>query len=123
MCRTAECAGADGLVIPPTSRGRGDARRLQGLSGRCRAPRGGRVRNLADFLIEARDAGCWSYGASAPEQTESEGARAPIPYDSPDYRGSGVILVLGSEGSGLRPRVAGACDELIALPLRGRVAR
>ena len=31
------------------------------------------------------------------------------------------MLVLGSEGGGLRPRVAGACDELIALPLRGRV--
>jgi 23S rRNA (guanosine2251-2'-O)-methyltransferase len=75
------------------------------------------VRNLADFLLEARDAGCWSYGASASGQQ----GRTPVAYDSPDYRGSGVILVLGSEGSGLRPRVAGACDELIALPVRGRV--
>ena len=31
------------------------------------------------------------------------------------------MLVLGSEGRGLRPRVAKACDELIALPLRGRI--
>ena len=77
-----------------------------------------RVRNLADFLLGARDAGCWSYGASASEQQ----GRPPVRYDSPDYRGGGVILVLGSEGSGLRPRVAGACDELIALPVRGRVA-
>src|SRR5580693_456715 len=38
-----------------------------------------------------------------------------------DFRGSGVVLVLGSEGAGLRPRVAGACDELIALPLLGRI--
>ena len=43
-----------------------------------------------------------------------------MPYDRPDYRG-GVVLVLGSEGHGLRPRVAAACDELIALPLRGRI--
>ena len=121
VCRTAECAGADGVVIP-------ERRAAEVTPAVCKASAGAvehlavaRVRNLADFLIEARDAGCWSYGASAPEQTESEGARAPIPYDSPDYRGSGVILVLGSEGSGLRPRVAGACDELIALPLRGRV--
>ena len=42
-------------------------------------------------------------------------------YDAPDYGGSGTVLVLGSEGSGLRPRVAGACDELIALPLLGRL--
>jgi 23S rRNA (guanosine2251-2'-O)-methyltransferase len=32
-----------------------------------------------------------------------------------------VVLVLGSEGSGLRPRVAKACDELISLPLMGRI--
>ena len=44
-----------------------------------------------------------------------------MPYDAPDYRGAGVVLVLGSEGSGLRPRVARACDELIALPLLGRI--
>jgi 23S rRNA (guanosine2251-2'-O)-methyltransferase len=31
------------------------------------------------------------------------------------------VLVLGSEGRGLRPRVIGACDELISLPMRGRV--
>jgi 23S rRNA (guanosine2251-2'-O)-methyltransferase len=31
------------------------------------------------------------------------------------------VLVLGSEGRGLRPRVAAACDELISLPNRGRV--
>ena len=43
------------------------------------------------------------------------------PTTRPDYSGGGVVLVLGSEGSGLRPRVAGACDELIALPLRGRI--
>ena len=31
------------------------------------------------------------------------------------------MLVLGAEGTGLRPRVAGACDDLVALPLRGRI--
>ena len=42
-------------------------------------------------------------------------------YDAPDYGGGGVVLVLGSEGDGLRPRVAKACDELIALPMLGAV--
>jgi 23S rRNA (guanosine2251-2'-O)-methyltransferase len=117
VCRTAECAGAAGAVIP-------ERRAAEVTPAVCKASAGAvehlpvaRVRNLADFLIAARDAGCWSYGASA---TDEQG-RAPVPYDSPDYRGGGVILVLGSEGSGLRPRVAGACDELIALPLRGRI--
>jgi 23S rRNA (guanosine2251-2'-O)-methyltransferase len=93
-----------------------------------------RVRNMADFLAQAREAGCWCYGASGDEdraegaQGEAQGGTrpgrgtlTPIPYDRPDYAGAGVVLVLGSEGSGLRPRVAGACDELIALPLLGRI--
>jgi 23S rRNA (guanosine2251-2'-O)-methyltransferase len=70
-----------------------------------------RVRNLADFLGDAKTAGCWVYGAAA---------GAPTPYDEPDYRG-GVVLVLGSEGRGLRPRVAKACDALVSLPVRGRI--
>ena len=44
-----------------------------------------------------------------------------MPYDQPDYRG-GVVLVLGAEGRGLRPRVAATCDALVALPLRGRIS-
>jgi 23S rRNA (guanosine2251-2'-O)-methyltransferase len=32
-----------------------------------------------------------------------------------------VVLVMGSEGKGLRPRVAGACDALVSLPLRGQI--
>jgi 23S rRNA (guanosine2251-2'-O)-methyltransferase len=69
------------------------------------------VRNLADFLADAKAAGCWTYGAAAGASTG---------YRSVDWRG-GVVLVLGAEGRGLRPRVAAACDELVALPLRGRI--
>jgi 23S rRNA (guanosine2251-2'-O)-methyltransferase len=117
ICRTAECAGAAGVVIP-------ERRAAEVTAAVCKASAGAvehlpvaRVRNLADFLADARNAGCWSYGASA----ETVSGSAPVAYDTPDYGGSGVVLVLGSEGSGLRPRVAGACDQLIALPLLGRI--
>ncbi len=136
ICRTSECAGATGVVIP-------ERRAAEVTSAVCKASAGAvehmriaRVRNIADFLGEAREAGCWSYGASAPvsapEDIDAHGARtsggvavavggsATVPYTAPDYSG-GVVLVLGSEGSGLRPRVAGACDQLISLPLRGRM--
>ena len=76
-----------------------------------------RVRNLADFLADAREAGCWCYGASA----DGPAGQHPVAYDSPDYGGGGVVLVLGSEGDGLRPRVAKACDQLITLPVLGRI--
>jgi 23S rRNA (guanosine2251-2'-O)-methyltransferase len=111
ICRTAECAGAAGVVIP-------ERRSAEVTPAVCKASAGAvewlriaRVRNIADFLGAARDAGCWSYGAAA------EGA---VPYDQPDYRG-GVVLVLGAEGKGLRPRVAQSCDALVALPMRGHI--
>jgi 23S rRNA (guanosine2251-2'-O)-methyltransferase len=111
ICRTAECVGATGVVIPERRAAEVTPAVCKASAGAVEHLRVARVRNLADFLGIAQKAGCWSYGASA---------GAATPYHQPDYRG-GVVLVLGSEGHGLRPRVAGACDELIALPLLGRV--
>jgi 23S rRNA (guanosine2251-2'-O)-methyltransferase len=111
ICRTAETAGADGVVI-------GERRAAQVTAAVCKASAGAvehlpvaRVRNLADFLTDAKAAGVWCYGAAA---------EASMSYLDPDFR-DGVVLVLGSEGRGLRPRVARSCDALIALPMRGHV--
>jgi 23S rRNA (guanosine2251-2'-O)-methyltransferase len=111
ICRTAECAGVTGVVIP-------ERRSAEVTAAVCKASAGAvehlpvaLVRNLSDFLADAKRAGLWCYGADA------DGRAA---YDSIDYRG-GAVLVLGSEGRGLRPRVAGACDALISVPLRGRI--
>jgi 23S rRNA (guanosine2251-2'-O)-methyltransferase len=120
ICRTAECAGASGVVIPERRAAEVTPSVCKASAGAVEHLRVARVRNMADFLAQARRAGCWSYGASA-EGGAGAGGRTPIPYDRPDYAGAGVVLVLGSEGSGLRPRVAKACDELISLPLLGRV--
>ena len=118
ICRTAECVGAAGVVIAERRAAEVTAAVCKASAGAVEHLRVARVRNIADFLADARRAGCWCYGALAPG---GSAARPPIPYDRPDYAGAGVVLVLGSEGSGLRPRVARACDELIALPLRGRI--
>jgi 23S rRNA (guanosine2251-2'-O)-methyltransferase len=111
ICRTAECAGATGAVLPRH-------RAADVTPAVCKASAGAvehlplaQVRNLADFLADAKRAGCWVYGAQAGADTA---------YDAPDYSG-GVVCVLGAEGRGLRPRVAGACDALVSLPLRGRI--
>jgi 23S rRNA (guanosine2251-2'-O)-methyltransferase len=111
VIRVAECAGASGVVI-------GERRAAQVTPVVCKASAGAvehlavaRVRNLADYLAEAKDGGAWVYGASASDA---------VPYDQPDYRGR-VVAVFGSEGKGLRPRVRDTCDQLIALPVRGRL--
>ena len=111
ICRTAECAGATGVVLP-------ERRSAEVTGAVCKASAGAvehlpiaRVRNLADFLAEAKEAGAWCYGAAA---------GAPAAYDEVDWSG-GVVVVLGAEGRGLRPRVAASCDALVALPMRGRI--
>jgi 23S rRNA (guanosine2251-2'-O)-methyltransferase len=113
ICRTAECVGASGVVIC-------ERRAAEVTPAVCRASAGAvehlriaRARNLADFLLAAREAGCWCYGAAASPQA--------IDYARPDYAG-GVVVVFGAEGRGLRPRVADSCDALVGLPLRGRIA-
>jgi 23S rRNA (guanosine2251-2'-O)-methyltransferase len=112
ICRTCECVAASGVVIPERRAAEVTPAVCKASAGAIEHLRIARVRNVADFLAQARQAGCWCYGASA------EGAT--VPYQEPDYRG-GVVLVLGSEGRGLRPRVASACDALISLPLLGRI--
>jgi 23S rRNA (guanosine2251-2'-O)-methyltransferase len=111
ICRTAECAGATGVVIPERRAAEVTPAVCKASAGAVEHLRVARVRNLADFLADAKRAGTWCYGADAD---------GTVPYDQVDYAGS-VVLVLGSEGRGLRPRVAGACDALVAIPLRGRI--
>lgn len=114
VARVAEVAGASGLVIP-------ERRSAEVTPAACKASAGAvehlkiaRVRNLADWLQEAKNHDAWIYGATSDE-------RRATSYDAPDYSGR-VVLVLGSEGKGLRKRVADSCDALISLPVRGKVA-
>src|SRR5204862_6268143 len=66
---------------------------------------------LADVVAGAERAGRWCYGADAD---------GPVAYAAVDFGGP-VVVVLGSEGRGRRPRAARACDLLVSIPLRGRV--
>ena len=111
VCRSAEFAGAAGVIVP-------ERRAAAVTAAACKASAGAvehiavtHVRNLADWLGEAKAAGFWIWGADA------EAADAPWGVD---LTGS-TVIVLGGEGKGLRPRVAQACDGLVALPRHGEV--
>jgi 23S rRNA (guanosine2251-2'-O)-methyltransferase len=112
ICRTAECVGATGVVLPERRSAEVTPAVCKASAGAVEYLRVAQVRNLADFLGEAKATGCWVYGAAGVEGSQ--------PYDRQDYRG-GVVLVLGAEGKGLRRRVAQSCDVLVSLPLRGRI--
>ena len=111
VARVAEAAGASGLVVPERRAASVTPAAAKASAGAVEHLPIARVRNLADWLAAAKQAGAWVYGADA---------AAEVSYDEPDYGGR-VVLVLGSEGSGLRTRVAAACDQVVALPVRGRV--
>ncbi|MFN8216318.1 MAG: 23S rRNA (guanosine(2251)-2'-O)-methyltransferase RlmB [Solirubrobacterales bacterium] len=111
VCRSAEFAGAAGVVVP-------ERRAAAVTAAACKASAGAvehiavtHVRNLADWLEQAKAAGFWIWGADAGAEDAPWGV---------DLTGS-TVIVLGGEGKGLRPRVARACDGLIALPRHGRV--
>jgi 23S rRNA (guanosine2251-2'-O)-methyltransferase len=111
ICRSAEVAGAAGLVVP-------ERRSAEVTAVVCKASAGAvehlaiaRVRNLADWLASAKAADFWIWGADA--------EAAASPWEA-DLSGP-TVLVLGGEGKGIRPRVASACDGLVALPRLGRV--
>ena len=111
VCRAAEVAGAAGVVIP-------ERRAASVTAAACKASAGAvehlpiaRVRNLADWLDDAKRREAWVYGADA------DAERA---YTEVDWSGR-AVLALGSEGSGLRRRVAESCDELVSIPVSGSV--
>lgn len=111
VCRSAEFAGAAGVVVP-------ERRSAEVTPVVCKTSAGAvehldiaHVRNLADWLAEAKQAGFWIWGADA------DASQAP--WDT-DLSGP-TVLVLGGEGKGIRPRVASVCDGLVALPKLGKV--
>ncbi len=112
IARVCDAAGADGLLIP-------EHRSAQVTGAVCKASAGAiehiqvaRCTNLADTLDRVRGADIWAYGASE---------RGRVRYTAPDYS-DGVMLVLGSEGAGIRPRVESKCDQLISVPMAGEVS-
>jgi 23S rRNA (guanosine2251-2'-O)-methyltransferase len=111
VCRSAEAAGAAGVVIPSRRAAAVTAVACQASAGAVEHLAVARVANLADGLRVAKEAGAWVYGAESGADT---------PYADADLTGK-VVIVLGSEGGGLRRRVAQSCDLLISIPLRGQV--
>lgn len=111
VARSAEAAGAAGLVVPERRSAAVTAVTCKASAGAVEHLAIAHVRNLADWLGEAKEAGFWIWGADA--------GAGQAPWDV-DLSGP-TVLVMGGEGKGLRPRVASACDGLIALPQRGKI--
>jgi 23S rRNA (guanosine2251-2'-O)-methyltransferase len=110
VCRSAEAAGAS-VAIPSRRSALVTAATCKASAGAVEHLAVARVGNLADWLARAKEGGAWIYGAQA---------EAEMPYTQADLTGK-VVLVLGSEGSGLRRRVAESCDLMVSIPASGWV--
>ena len=111
VIRTAEAAGAHGVIIPK--------RRSAGLTAIVAKTSAGavshlpvaRVPNLPSLLKDLKKEGLWVYGTAADGTTRL--------YDA-DLKGAAVI-VIGSEGDGMGRLVREQCDFLVSIPMRGKV--
>jgi len=111
VCRSAEVAGAAGVVIPERRSASVTAVACKASAGAVEHLEIARVRNIADWLAAAKDSGFWIWGAAG----EADAAPWQV-----DLTGS-TVLVMGTEEKGLRPRVADACDGLVAIPQPGKI--
>jgi 23S rRNA (guanosine2251-2'-O)-methyltransferase len=111
VCRSAEFAGATGVIVPERRAAAVTAATCKASAGAVEHLEVAHVRNLADWLGEAKAAGFWIWGADA----EAKSSAWDVDLKGP------TVLVLGGEGKGIRPRVAAACDGLISLPRSGEV--
>ena len=111
IIRTANCAGAHGVIIPK--------RRNSGLTAVVAKSSAGameylpiaRVNNLAAVMKQLKDRGIWIYGTAA------DGAESLY---RTDLTGP-CAIVIGSEGSGIGRLVAESCDFMVSIPMKGHI--
>jgi len=111
VCRSAEGAGATGVVVPAHGSAVVTPAVARASAGAVEHLPIAVVTNLARYLDEVKGPELWVYGAAGDAETTMWEADL----------GGGVAFVFGAEGKGLRPLVRRSCDVLVSIPLGGRV--
>lgn len=111
VCRSAEGAGATGVVVPAHGSARITPAVCRASAGAVEHLRVAVVTNLAAYLADVKGPELWVYAAAGD---------AEVAMWDTDLTG-GTALVFGAEGRGLRPLVRRRCDAAVAIPLAGRV--
>ncbi len=112
IIRTAECAGAHGVVIPKHRSAGVTAIVEKTSAGAVEYMPVARVTNLAAALEELQEAGVWVYGTAA------EGDRSLWEADLT----GGTAIVIGSEGDGMSRLTREKCDFLVSIPMKGKIS-
>ena len=112
IMRSAECAGAHGVVIPKRRSVGLTATVAKASAGAVEYMKVARVTNINAAINELKEKGVWVFGTAA------EGS---IPMYKADLTGP-TALVIGNEGDGMSPLVRKNCDVTVNIPMRGRIS-
>lgn len=112
LIRSAACAGVQGIIIPKDRACGITAVAEKASAGAVETVPIAQLTNLARALEQLKEAGCWVYGLVAGNDTTIYNA---------DFSGN-LVLVVGSEGDGIRPLVRKQCDHQVSIPLYGGVS-
>ena len=110
IIRTCECAGVDYIIIPKNRSVSVNSTVYKTSSGALSNVKIVEVVNLNNTITKLKDLGYWIYGAEANGKD----------YRSIKYDGK-TCLIVGSEGHGLKKIVSNSCDEIISLPMKGKI--
>ena len=112
IIRSAECAGAHGVIIPKRRSAGATAIVDKASAGAAEHMAIARVANLPAAIKELKDRGVWIYGTAADGEKD---------LWHTDFSGA-VALVIGSEGDGMGRLVRENCDFIVSLPMKGQVS-
>jgi len=110
IIRTAETAGADGIIIPKRRSASLNATVAKTSAGAVSYVPVARVSNLASCIDTLKEHGVWIYGTDA----------SGTDYCQTDFTGS-IALVIGSEGFGISRLIQKKCDFMVKLPMYGHI--
>ncbi len=110
IIRTAEAAGADGIIIPKRRSATLNQTVYKTSAGAAAIVPVAKVSNIPATIETLKENGIWIYGTDA----------AGEDYTKTDLKGP-VALVIGSEGNGIGNLVRKKCDFLLSLPLNGKI--
>ncbi len=112
ILRSAECAGAHGVIIPKRRSVGLTATVAKASAGAVEYMKVARVTNINAAISDLKERGVWVFGTAA------EGS---IPMYEADLKGPAAI-VIGSEGDGMSPLVRKNCDVMVHIPMKGHIS-
>ena len=112
ILRSAECAGAHGVIIPKRRSVGLTAVVAKASAGAVEYMKVARVTNITTAIEDLKKRGVWIYGTAA------EGS---IPMYKADLKGAAAI-VIGNEGDGMSQLVRKSCDVMVHIPMKGRIS-